>query len=222
MRALVVEDDEALRLDLAKNLGAAGFAVDTTGNGEDAERMGFEEPYNVIVLDLGLPEKSGLQALSAWREEGLKTPVIILTARGAWSEKVDGLKAGADDYMAKPFHMEELQARISALIRRAHGKTTGGVIKACGFELDEDGKRAILKSGPPVSLTDLEFRVLRLFMLNPGRVLSKTYLEERVYDLGSEKDSNVIEVYIKRLRKKLGERSIKTRRGQGYVFGEED
>lgn len=216
-----MEDDAVLSQSLKADLEKAGFAVDTADNGEDAEFMGFEEPYDAVILDLGLPVKSGLDILKVWRGESLKTPVIILTARGAWHEKVEGFKAGADDYLAKPFHVEELLVRLNSLIRRAHDQTGGETLCAGGLTLDEDRQSVAMTDGKTASLTGVEFRLLRYFMLHPEEILSKSTLTEHVYDFDSDKDSNVIEVYIKRLRQKLGKDLIQTRRGQGYMFGGE-
>lgn len=217
MRLLIVEDDPALSRKLKDDLMRAGFAVDAVGNGVDGEAMGMEEPYDVIVLDLGLPGRSGLEVLKNWRARGKTTPVIILTARDAWYEKVEGFKAGADDYLGKPFHVEELIARINALIRRLKAQP-GGVLTAAGLTLDEERQSVTTADGTVYELTGTEFRLLRYFMLHPGRILSKTRLTEHVYDFDSDKDSNVIEVYVNRLRQKLGKDLIETRRGQGYVF----
>lgn len=218
MRVLVVEDDALLRDRLKKDLGQAGFAVDAVDNGIDAEHMGKEEPYDAVVLDLGLPRRAGLEVLQNWRRENNGVPVIILTARDAWHEKVDGFKAGADDYLAKPFHIEELLARLSAVIRRGHGKT-GGELHTAGLVLNEGRQSVTAADGAVVELTGIEFRLLRYFMLHPGQILSKSRLTEHVYEFDEDKDSNVIEVYINRLRHKLGKEVIATRRGQGYVFG---
>jgi DNA-binding response OmpR family regulator len=221
MRLLVIEDDAVLGERLRKDLGQAGFAVDLADNGVDAEFMGDQEPYDVVVLDLGLPARPGLEVLRNWRRRGNPVPVIILTARDAWHEKVDGFKAGADDYLAKPFHVQELLARINALIRRGHGRT-GGALQAAGLTLDEDRQAVKTADGGEIGLTGIEFRLLRYFMLHPGQVLSQSRLTEHVYDFDSDKDSNVMEVYINRLRQKLGKGLIATRRGQGYVFGAGD
>jgi len=203
---------------LKKDLGHAGFAVDLADNGVDGEFMGDEEPYDAVVLDLGLPKRPGLEVLQNWRKRGNRVPVIILTARDAWHEKVEGFKAGADDYLAKPFHVEELEVRINALIRRGHGQT-GGELQVAGLTLNEDRQSVTAADGGEVGLTGIEFRLLRYFMLHPGQILSKSRLTEHVYDFDSDKDSNVMEVYINRLRQKLGKDLIATRRGQGYVFG---
>lgn len=221
MRILVIEDDAVLSERLKKDLGHAGFAVDVANNGVDAEYMGDQEPYDVAVLDLGLPKRSGLEVLRNWRQRGNRIPVIVLTARDAWHEKVEGFKAGADDYLGKPFHVEELLARINALIRRGHGQAAGE-LRVAGLILNEDRQSVTTETGGEIELTGIEFRLLRYFMLHPGQILSKSRLTEHVYDFDSDKDSNVMEVYINRLRQKLGKELITTRRGQGYVFGATD
>lgn len=217
MRLLLVEDDSALNRKLKTALNEAGFAVDVTANGIDAECMGEAEHYDVVVLDLGLPRRSGLDVLRAWRGRGNRVPVLILTARDAWHERVDGLQAGADDYLGKPFYVEELIARLNALVRRStvHG---GGTLAAAGMTLDETRQAIVTADGTTIPLTGIEFRLLRYFMLHPGQVLSKRRLTEHVYDWDANHDSNVIEVYVKRLRQKCGKDLIQTRRGQGYVF----
>jgi DNA-binding response OmpR family regulator len=217
MRLLLVEDDINLSAPLKQQLAKAGFAVDVADNGVDGEFMGGENPYDAVVLDLGLPRRPGLDVLKNWREAGVKVPVIILTARDAWHERVDGFKAGADDYLGKPFHTEELLARINALIRRAH-QQAGGVLENSGLVLDEQRQTVTTASGATITLTGTEFRLLRLFMLHAGKILTKSRITEHVYDFDSDKDSNVIEVYVKRLRQKLGKDYIQTRRGQGYMF----
>jgi len=217
VRVLIVEDDEALALSLRKDLRTAGFAVDVANNGIDGQYMGEVEPYDAIILDLGLPKRPGLEVLKIWRSKGVKTPVLLLTARDAWHEKVEGFKTGADDYLGKPFHVEELIARLNAIIRRSAG-VSANELSIGGLMLDEDKQSVQDAKGQVFELTGTEFRLLRYFMHNPGKVLSKGRLTEHVYDYDSEKDSNVIEVYIKRLRQKLGQDIIETRRGQGYVF----
>lgn len=217
MRILLVEDDADLSAPLKQQLAKAGFAVDVADNGVDGEFMGGENPYDAVVLDLGLPRRSGLDVLKNWRAAGVKVPVIILTARDAWHERVDGFKAGADDYLGKPFHTEELLARINALIRRAH-QQAGGVLETSGLALDEQRQTVTTSQGETIELTGTEFRLLRLFMLHSGKILTKSRITEHVYDFDSDKDSNVIEVYVKRLRQKLGKEYIQTRRGQGYMF----
>lgn len=221
MRLLLVEDDPGLGPRLQSALNRAGYATDLSIEGEDAEAMGDIEPYDLIVLDLGLPGRSGLEVLRHWRQHDNRTPVIILTARDGWQDKVEGFRAGADDYLAKPFQTEELLVRINAVLRRCAGLNPGDLSYA-GLMLDESDQSVRLKSGAKLSLTGTEFRLLRFFMLNPGKLLSKTTLTEHVYQLDSDKDSNVIEVYINRLRQKLGQDLIETRRGQGYIFGQRD
>jgi DNA-binding response OmpR family regulator len=218
MRLLIVEDDAELVNYLKAELERAGFAVDAVDNGIDGEFMGSGENYDVIVLDLGLPGKSGLEVLRNWRNDSNGVPVIVLTGRDAWHERVDGFKAGADDYLGKPFHVEELLARVHALIRRSQSHTQGP-LRTAGLELDEDTQTVTTANGKRYALTGTEFRLLRYFMLHPGKLLSKSQLTEHVYDFDSDKDSNVLEVYVNRLRRKLGRSLIETRRGQGYVFG---
>jgi DNA-binding response OmpR family regulator len=217
MRLLVVEDDRVLAGKIQAALRKTGYAVDVTDNGIDAEFLGDEEPYDLIVLDLGLPQRSGKDVLENWRSRGNKVLVLVLTARDAWDERVDGLKAGADDYVGKPFHMEELIARIDALIRRSHGEAAPGLSMG-GIYLDEERQIATAADGSQHQLTGTEFRLLRYFMAHPGVILSKSRLTEHVYEGDADRDSNVIEVYVKRLRNKLGQNLIETRRGQGYIF----
>lgn len=217
MRVLLVEDDAGLGAQLKLDLERQGFAVDWEVEGRDAEHMGSHEPYDAIVLDLGLPGRNGLEVLRHWRAAEVSTPVLILTARDAWHEKVEGFKAGADDYLGKPFHVEELLARLNALIRRAAG-VAQPMLTLDGLVLDDARQCVRTAAGEEVVLTGTEFRLLRYFMLNPDKILSKSQLAEHVYDNDSDKDSNVIEVYVRRLRQKLGAEHIQTRRGQGYVF----
>ena len=222
MRLLLVEDDTLLSGRLRGELQRAGFAVDVADNGVDAGFLGESEPYDMVVLDIGLPGRSGLDVLRDWRAAGNPMPVLILTARDAWHEKVDGFKAGADDYLSKPFHTAELIARLQALLRRGIARPPGP-LQAAGLELDENAQTVrMTASDATVELTGTEFRLLRYLMLHPGRVLSKSRLVEHVYDFDAERDSNVLEVYINRLRRKLGRDLIATRRGQGYVFGTDD
>lgn len=218
MRLLLVEDDAELSARLKADLEAQGFAVDRQDNGVDGQFMGEQEPYDAIVLDLGLPRRSGLEVLRNWRAAGMAAPVLVLTARDAWNEKVEGFQAGADDYLGKPFHVEELVARLNALIRRASG-IAQPALQGAGLVLDDTRQSVRTPDGTEIELTGTEFRLLRYFMLHPGAVLSKSQLTEHVYDYDSDKDSNVIEVYVRRLRQKLGDQLIETRRGQGYVFG---
>lgn len=217
MKILLAEDDGVLSTRLREDLTRRGYAVDVASNGVDAEYLGAEYPYDAVILDLGLPQRSGLEVLRHWRAAAKAVPVLILTARDAWHEKVDGFQAGADDYLAKPFHVEELCARLSALIRRTHAQTAG-VVTAGGLTLDET-RQTVLARGQEIALSGIEFRLLRYFMLHPGQVLSKTQLTDHIYDNDSDRDSNVIEVHVSHLRNKLGPQCIATRRGQGYVFG---
>ena len=217
MRVLLVEDDPHLGPDLRAELLRSGYAVDLADNGVDGEAMGYEEIYDVVVLDLGLPQRSGLEVLRNWRKRRNNVPVLILTARSAWQERVDGFEAGADDYLGKPFHNEELFARMTALLRRANQQISS-TLEVEGFVLNEKTQSVVLDGNEEVSLTGTEYRLLRYFMHNPSRVLSKLQLVEHLYDDGAENDSNVIEAYIKMLRKKIGKERIQTKRGQGYVF----
>lgn len=219
MRLLLAEDDIDLVATLRKDLQAAGYAVDIADNGIDAEFMGNEMIYDVAVLDLGLPQRNGIEVLQNWRNQSNHLPVIVLTARNAWHERVDGFKAGADDYLGKPFHIEELLARITALIHRSSQKP-GGELNVAGLVLDEEKQTVMTEDNTVHKLTGIEFRLLRYFLLNPGRVLSKTKITEHIYDFDSDKDSNVIEVYVRHLRQIVGKQRIETRRGQGYVFRE--
>ena len=217
MRLLLAEDDHDLVTILKKDLEIAGYAVDLADNGVDAEYLGNEMIYDLAVLDLGLPQRNGIDVLRNWRTAGNHLPVIVLTARNAWHERVDGFKAGADDYLGKPFHVEELLARITALLHRS-SQQPGGQLQAAGLSLDEEQQTVTTEDGQTHKLTGIEFRLLRYFLLNAGHVLSKSRLTEHVYDFDSEKDSNVIEVYVRRLRQLIGNDRIETRRGQGYVF----
>ncbi len=221
MRLLLIEDDRLLANSLKQQLASLGYAVDWADNGIDGEFMGDQEPYDVVVLDLGLPRRPGLAVLQNWRQKGNHVPVIVLTARDAWHERVDGLKAGADDYLGKPFHVEELNARILALVKRSHNKP-GSNVSSGGLLLDEDTQQVTTEEGLILELTGTEFRLLRYFMLHPGKLLSKTRLTEHVYEQNFDRDSNLIEVYVRKLREKLGKEIIQTRRGQGYVFMAED
>ncbi|MDH3599648.1 MAG: response regulator transcription factor [Candidatus Tectomicrobia bacterium] len=217
MRLLLVEDDQALIQRLQSALTQAGFAVDVAGDGVTAESLGNTEPYDVVVLDLGLPERSGLEVLKNWRAAGNSVSVIVLTARDAWHERVDGFQAGADDYLGKPFYVEELVARLNALIRRSNS-SSGGPLCAGDLTLDETRQTLTSAHGETIPLTGVEFRLMRYFMLHPGQVLSKSQLSDHVYDWDADHGSNVLEVYVKRLRQKCGREFIQTRRGQGYVF----
>ncbi|WP_068827873.1 response regulator transcription factor [Pseudomonas sp. BMS12] len=217
MRLLLVEDNVPLADELLADLGRQGYAVDWLADGRDALHQGASEPYDLIVLDLGLPGKPGLEVLREWRAAGLTTPVLVLTARSSWAERIDGLKAGADDYLSKPFHPEELALRIQSLLRRAHGLANQPQLEAAGLQLDES-RQCVTREGREIELTSAEFRLLRYFMLHPGKILSKSQLADHLYDGESERDSNVLEVHVNRLRGKLGREVIETRRGQGYRY----
>lgn len=217
MRLLLVEDTVALADQLLPLLRDHGYAVDWLADGRDALVRAHDDDFDLVILDLGLPGLDGLEVLRRWRDQGLSMPVLILTARDSWAERVDGLRAGADDYLTKPFHPEELLLRVQAVLRRSHGNSNQSRLQACGVALDEDRQSAWLDD-EEVELTGAEFRMLRYFMLNPRRLLSKSALNEHLYDGESERDSNVVEVHINRLRRKLGGQVIQTRRGQGYLF----
>ncbi|MBQ0817345.1 MAG: response regulator transcription factor [Hyphomicrobiaceae bacterium] len=214
MRLLVVEDDPDLNRQLVTALGEAGYAVDTAFDGEEGHFLGDTEPYDAVVLDIGLPKKDGLSVLEQWRRDDRKMPVLILTARERWSDKVAGMDAGADDYVAKPFHMEEVLARLRALVRRSAGHARNEM--ECGsMRLDTRTSRVTV-DGQGVKLTSHEYRVLHYLMLHRERVVSRTELVEHLYEQDFDRDSNTVEVFIGRLRKKLPGDLIKTVRGLGY------
>jgi len=218
MRLLVVEDDPDLNRQLCEALQDAGYAVDSAADGEEGHFLGDTEPYDAVILDLGLPVMDGVTVLEKWRRDGRKMPVLILTARDRWSDKVAGFDAGADDYVAKPFHMEEVLARIRALLRRATGHASSEL--TCGpLTLDTRSARVSL-DGMPVKLTSLEYRLLAYLMHHKGKVISRTELIEHLYDQDFDRDSNTIEVFIGRLRKKIGKGMLRTVRGLGYYIGE--
>ena len=217
LRVLLVEDDAELADRVAADLRREGYAVDVSGDGVDAEFRGREYSYDGVILDLGLPGRPGLEVLANWRDAGLSLPVLILTARDSWSERVLGLRSGADDYLGKPFHIEELLARLQALLRRSAGRASAE-LSVAGLRLDEEMQRVVLGDGDAVELTGTEFRLLRYLMSYPDRVLSKSRLTDHVYEGDHDRDSNVLEVYIRRLRDKIGHDRIETRRGQGYLF----
>jgi len=214
MRVLVVEDDPTLRTQLRSGLEEAGYAVDAADNGRDAQHLGETEPFDAVVLDLGLPVLDGLSVLKHWREAGLAVPVLILTARDSWHEKVTGIDAGADDYLAKPFHLEELLARVRALIRRAQGLASP--LLQCGALMLDTRSGRVTLNGQPVNLTSHEFRLLSYLMHRPGSVVSRTELTEHLYAQDFDRDSNTIEVFVARLRRKLPPETIETVRGMGY------
>ena len=214
MRILVVEDDEDLNRQIAAALSDAGYVVDSARDGEEGYFLGDTEPYDAIVLDLGLPKLDGLSVLEKWRRAGRTAPVLILTARDRWSDKVAGIDAGADDYVAKPFHMEEVLARLRALLRRAAGHATNEI--ECGpLRLDARAARVTV-NGTPVKLTSLEYRLLAFLMHHQQQVVSRTELTEHLYDQDFDRDSNTIEVFVGRLRKKVSADIIETVRGLGY------
>jgi two-component system OmpR family response regulator len=217
MRILLVEDDAALGPDLKKELAGLGYAVDLADNGVDAEALGYEDIYDLAVLDLGLPQRPGIEVLKNWRKRSNNIPTLILTARSSWQEKIDGFDAGADDYLAKPFHTEELVARMTALLRRAKQLPTKQ-LEISGVILNEKTQAVSVEGADELELTGMEYKLLRYFMHNPGRLLSKLQIVEHIYDDGTENDSNVVEAYIKMLRKKIGKERIQTKRGQGYIF----
>jgi two-component system, OmpR family, response regulator len=220
MRILVVEDDPDLNRQLVSALGDAGYVIDKAMDGEEGHFLGDTEPYDCVVLDLGLPILDGVSVLEKWRRAGKKMPVLILTARDRWSDKVAGFDAGADDYVAKPFHMEEVLARVRALLRRAQGHATSEL--TCGpLELDTKGARVTV-NGNAIKLTSLEFRLLSYLMHHRGKVVSRTELVEHLYDQDFDRDSNTIEVFVGRLRKKLGVDVLHTIRGMGYCVSEPD
>jgi two-component system OmpR family response regulator len=218
MRVLVVEDDPDLNRQLVTAFTDAGYAVDKASDGEEGHFLGDTEPYDAVVLDLGLPVLDGVSVLEKWRRSGRKMPVLILTARDRWSDKVAGFDAGADDYVAKPFHMEEVLARIRALVRRSAGHASNEI--ACGpLLLDTAGARVTV-DGRAIKLTSLEFRLLSYLMHHKGKVVSRTELVEHLYDQDFDRDSNTIEVFVGRLRKKLGVDVLHTVRGMGYCVTE--
>ncbi|NML27313.1 response regulator transcription factor [Zoogloea dura] len=217
MRVLLVEDEPVLRAQLRLSLEEAGYAVDEADNGRDAHFLGNSEPFDAVVLDLGLPLLDGLSVLRRWRADGRSMPVLILTARDNWHEKVTGIDSGADDYLTKPFHTEELLARLRALIRRAGGLASP--VLTCGeLVLDTRSGRVSFR-GAPVTLTSHEYKVLEYLMHRPGQLVSRSELTEHIYAQDFDRDSNTIEVFVGRLRRKLAADLIETVRGQGYRLG---
>jgi two-component system OmpR family response regulator len=218
MRVLVAEDEAALSRQLSTALTDAGYAVDCARDGERAEFLGQTERYDAAILDLGLPKMDGLTVLRRWRDAGVALPVLVLTARGSWHEKVQGIDGGADDYVAKPFRMEEVLARLRGLIRRASGQLTNEL--RCGaISLDARSAKVTVQ-GVPVKLTSHEFRVLSYLMHHRGRIVSQRELTEHIYSQDADRDSNTVEVFIARLRRKLGASHIETLRGLGYRMNE--
>ena len=210
----MVEDEPLLLRQLSAALTGAGYAVDSASDGADADCLGQTEPYDAVVLDLGLPKMDGLTVLRRWREAGVTMPVLVLTARGSWHEKVQGIDGGADDYMAKPFQIEEVLARLRALIRRTSGQLTPELV--CGDVALHPTFARVTLAGVPVKLTSHEFRVLSYLMHQRERVVSQSELTEHIYAQDFDRDSNTVEVFIARLRKKLGADLIETIRGLGY------
>jgi two-component system response regulator PhoP len=220
MRLLVIEDDDTLRESLAAQLADAGYAVEKAADGREGLYYAMEYPVDLAIIDLGLPEVSGLDIIREARDKGKTYPILILTARDRWQDKVDGLSAGADDYVVKPFHFEEVSARVHALLRRSGGWASS-VMTAGPVTLDM-ARQEVRVSDAPVELTSFEYKIIEYLMLRAGQVISKTELTERLYDQDFERDSNVIEVFIGRLRKKLDPENalkpIETLRGRGYRF----
>ena len=214
MKILVVEDEPRLQRQLSKALADAGYAVEVASDGLRAEFLGQTEQYDAVVLDLGLPKLDGLTVLRRWRDHGISVPVIVLTARSSWTEKVQGIDGGADDYVAKPFQMEEVLARLRGLIRRASGQVQSD-LRAGDIALDPRAAR-VTRGGTPVKLTSHEFRVLAYLMHQHGRVVPQSELTEHIYASAADRDSNTVEVFIARLRRKLGAGAIETVRGLGY------
>jgi DNA-binding response OmpR family regulator len=218
MRVLLVEDDRRIASDVRRALEASGYVVETVSEGEEAWFRGDTEDYGAVILDLGLPGMDGLAVLKRWRGNGRHMPVLILTARGSWAERVDGIDAGADDYLAKPFRIEELLARLRAIVRRSSGHASS-LITAGEIALDERQMKVTLR-GVPIALSPLEYRLVAHLLRNSGRVVSQLELEENVYGHGEEHDSNALEVLVGRVRRKLGAHVIETRRGFGYTMPE--
>jgi len=215
MRILVVEDEERIRRDLKSHLQTAGYVVHEAANGEDAWFLGDTEEFDAVVLDIGLPRLDGLSVLKRWREAGRNFPILILTARGGWTDRVEGIDGGADDYLVKPFRMEELIARIRALIRRSAGRASP-LLQAGPLTLDTSRAKAIVE-GETVALSPLEYRLLSYLLHHRGRVVSRVELVEHIYHDDVEPDSNALEVLVGRVRRKIGSDLIETRRGHGYL-----
>lgn len=219
MRILIVEDDKDLNTQLADSLREAGYVVDQAYDGEEGHFLGDTEPYDAVVLDLGLPVMDGVTVLENWRREGRKMPVLILTARDRWSDKVSGIDAGADDYVTKPFHMEEILARLRALLRRSTGHATSEL--SHGDLVLDTRTSKVTEDGQAIKLTSLEYRLLAYLMHHRGRTVSRSELVEHLYDQDFDRDSNTVEVFVGRIRRKLKTDIIETVRGLGYLISEE-
>jgi len=220
MKVLVVEDEPRIAADISATLKSSGMTVDVVTDGEEAWFRGDTENYDAVVLDLGLPKLDGLTVLKRWRSAGHRLPVLILTARSVWTERVEGINAGADDYLVKPFEMEELVARLRALIRRSTGQASP-VLQSGPLSLDTRQMKISLR-GVPVALSPLEYRLLAFLMHHAGRVVAPTELAEHLYDFGNDRDPNAVEVIVARLRRKLGSDAIETRRGFGYLVPDDN
>ena len=219
MRVLLIEDDDRIRADVTAALEASGYIVDSETSGEEGWFLGDTEVYGAVILDLGLPEMDGLTVLKRWRQAGRTMPVLVLTARGTWSERVEGIDAGADDYLPKPFHMEELIARLGAIIRRSGGQASP-VITAGEVELDTRQMKITVR-GIPVSMSPQEYRLVSYLMINIGRVVPQQELAEHLQSVHFERESNAVEVLVGRIRRKLSTALIQTRRGFGYIIEED-
>ncbi len=219
MRVLLVEDDRRITSDVTRTLAASGYVVETVGDGEEAWFRGDTEDYGAVILDLGLPKMDGLSVLKRWRANGRRMPVLILSARGTWAERVDGIDAGADDYLPKPFRMEELLSRLRAIIRRSSGQASS--VATVGDVILDERQMKVSVRGVPITLSPLEYRVLAYLLMRRGRVVSQAELDENVYGPGEDHGSNALEVLIGRVRRKLGVELIETRRGFGYIVPDE-
>lgn len=218
MRILVVEDEAGIAADLLRALGAAGFAVEHAADGDTAWQRGGVEPFDAAILDLGLPRIDGLSLIRRWRAEGVGFPILVLSARGAWATRVEAIDAGADDFIVKPFAMEEVLARLRAVLRRAAGRASN-LLRVGDLALDLRARR-LARGGEPVELTPLEFRLLAYLMHHAGRAVHQTELTEHLYAEDAERGDNAVEALVARLRRKVGADAIRTRRGHGYVIGD--
>jgi two-component system, OmpR family, response regulator len=219
MRVLLVEDDRRITSDVTRTLAASGYVVEAVGDGEEAWFRGDTEDYGAVILDLGLPKMDGLSVLKRWRANGRRMPVLILSARGTWAERVDGIDAGADDYLPKPFRMEELLSRLRAIVRRSSGQASS--VATVGDVILDERQMKVSVRGVPITLSPLEYRVLAYLLMRRGRVVSQAELDENVYGPGEDHGSNALEVLIGRVRRKIGVDLIETRRGFGYIVPDE-